>query len=238
MEFSEIGTGIATVDSGGQRQLETVDADGEQSADMRELLHHARPQGVRVVVVLMDEDVAMAKGGQHRPVDKHDKGNMPQQMLELASSHGRSPHEIIDASKNASGAFCRGLDCTKAAIDTNTQGREVGSGLLDVVNTETSNLQLVDNAVHVLIAELGVQTDHVPVIAVRHNTHRSDLVRGIEDRCWSTVDNEAILWQARGLNAGMDMYSLRKKHGPGKTHGQYSKTWIDVVATEPRGIVT
>ena len=40
-----------------------MDAKGEQSADVHELLHHTRPQGVRVVVVLMDEDVAMAKDG-------------------------------------------------------------------------------------------------------------------------------------------------------------------------------
>ena len=40
-----------------------MDAKGEQSADMHELLYHTRPQGVCVVVVLMDEDVAMAKDG-------------------------------------------------------------------------------------------------------------------------------------------------------------------------------
>ena len=63
MEFAEISTGIATIDSSGQRQLETVDAKGEQSADVHELLHHTRPQRVRIVVVLMDEDVAMTEDG-------------------------------------------------------------------------------------------------------------------------------------------------------------------------------
>ncbi len=143
---------------------------------------------------------------------EHDEGDMPQQMLELAPGHGRALHEIIDASKYTSGALCRGPDCTKTAIDTHTEGREIGSRLLDVVDTETSQLQLVDNTIHVLVAKFRVQTDHVPVVTIRHNAHRSNLVRWIEDRSRSTVDNEAILWQARGLNAGMDMYSLRKKN--------------------------
>ena len=159
-------------------------------------------------------------------------------MLELAAGHGRALHEVIDASKYTSGALCRGLDCTKTAIDTHTEGREIGSRLLDVVDTETSQLQLVDNTIHVLVAKFRVQTDHVPVVTIRHDTNRSDVVRWIEDRRRSTVDNEAILGEPRSLDTGMDMYSLCKKHGPGKTHGQYSKAGVDAVATEPRGVVT
>ena len=169
---------------------------------------------------------------------EHDEGDIPQQMFELAAGHGRALHEIIDASKDTSDAFGRGLDCTKMAIDAHAKGREVGSGLFDVMDTETSKFQLVDNTVHVLVAKFRVQTDHVPVIAIRHNANRSSVVRWIEDGRWSTVDNEAILGEPRGLDTGMNMYSLCKKHGPGKTHGQYSKAWVDVVATEPRGVIT
>ena len=168
----------------------------------------------------------------------HDEGDMPQQMLGLAAGHGRALHEIIDASKHTSDTLGRSLDCTKMAIDTNAKGREVGPGLLDIMDTETSQLQLVDNAVHVLVAKIRVQTDHVPVVTIRHDANRSSVVRWIEDWRWSTVDNEAILGEPRSLDTGMDTYSLCKKHGPGKTHGEYSKAGVDVVATEPRGVVT